>query len=80
MIAIRSQRRSASLMMWVENRIALPSSRSSWIAFCRSSAFSTSRPTVGSSKMSTGGSWTTVRAIDTFCFMPLESFSIRAPA
>src|ERR1039458_8048477 len=37
----------------------------------------TSSPSVGSSKIITGGSWTSVRAIDTFCFIPLESLSQR---
>ncbi len=78
MMAIRSQSFSASLMMWVEKRIVFPSSRSSRMIRCISRAFITSSPTVGSSKISTGGSWATVRAIDTFCFIPVESFSTRA--
>ena len=44
------------------------------MSFRISRALSTSKPTVGSSKMSTGGSCATVRAIDTFCFMPWEAF------
>ena len=35
-------------------------------------ATSTSRPVVGSSKISTGGSWMIVRAIETFCFIPVD--------
>jgi len=32
---------------------------------------------VGSSKIMTGGSWTRVRAMEVFCFMPVESLSQR---
>src|SRR6266852_5043646 len=35
------------------------------------------RPRVGSSKIITGGSWTKVRAMEVFCFMPVESLSQR---
>jgi hypothetical protein len=54
----------------------LPASRRA--AICRSTArwTSTSSPAVGSSKISTGGSWTNALAIDTFCFMPVD---IRPP-
>ena len=38
-------------------------------------ATSTSRPAVASSKISTGGSWTRARAIETFCFMPVDIFA-----
>ena len=37
----------------------------------------TSRPTVGSSKIMTEGSCTSVRAMETFCFIPVESLSQR---
>ena len=37
-------------------------------------------PVVGSSKIITGGSWTTARAIATFCFMPVEKLSARRSA
>ena len=36
-----------------------------------------SRPTVGSSKMITGGSWTIAWAIPTRCLKPLESLRIK---
>ena len=38
-------------------------------------ATSTSRPEVGSSKISTGGSWMMARAIDTFCRIPVLIFA-----
>jgi len=37
----------------------------------------TSSPTVGSSKIITEGSWTRVRAMETFCFMPVDKASQR---
>ena len=74
MIATRSQSRSASRMMCVENMMHLPWSRSSAIASNSARATSTSRPVVASSKISTGGSCTIARAIDTFCFMPVDIF------
>ena len=36
-----------------------------------------SNPSVGSSKIITGGSCTSVRAIEVFCFMPVDSLSHR---
>ena len=36
-------------------------------------ALMTSSPEVGSSKIITGGSWISVRAMETRCFMPVES-------
>ena len=39
-----------------------------------------SSPRVGSSRMRTGGSCRTARAIETFCFMPVDSFSQRTSA
>ena len=52
-------------------------SRSSRI-FCKTTRWTrTSSPEVGSSKIKTGGSWTIVRAIDTFCFIPVDIFEPR---
>lgn len=53
-IAMRSQSFSASLMIWVEKMIALPSARNSAITFCISTALSTSSPTVGFVKIQDG--------------------------
>ncbi len=53
----------------------LPWSRSSATVFSSARATSTSSPAVASSKISTGGSWTMARAIDTFCFMPVDIFA-----
>ena len=77
MIATRSQSFSTSCMLCVEKTMRLPGSRSS--AICRSTTrcTRTSRPEVGSSKISTGGSWTIVRAIETFCFIPVDIFEPR---
>ena len=72
MIATREQSFSTSCIEWVENTIVLPRSRSSRIFWRTTRATSTSSPDVGSSKIKTGGSWTMVRAIDTFCFMPVD--------
>ncbi len=72
MIAIRSQSFSASRMMCVENTTHLPCSRSSATVFSSARATSTSSPEVASSKISTGGSWTRARAMETFCFMPVD--------
>ena len=71
MIATRSHSFSTSRMMCVENRIVLPRPRSPRCSRSTARCTSTSSPAVGSSKISTGGSWTIARAIDTFCFMPV---------
>src|SRR6185312_8420142 len=71
-IASRSQSFSASRMMCVENSTHLPCSRSSATVLSKARATSTSKPEVASSKISTGGSWTKARAIETFCFMPVD--------
>ena len=77
MIATREQSFSTSCIEWVEKTIVLPWSRSSAI-FCRTTrATRTSSPEVGSSKIRTGGSWTIVRAIETFCFIPVDIFEPR---
>ena len=75
MIATRSQSFSTSRMMCVENRIVLPRPRSCLMLFSTARCTSTSSPAVGSSKISTGGSLTSARAIDTFCFMPVLIFA-----
>ena len=62
-------------MMCVEKTMHLPWSRSSATVFNSARATSTSSPAVASSKISTGGSWTTARATDTFCFMPVDIFA-----
>ena len=66
-----------SCIEWVEKMIVLPWSRSLMIFWSRARATRTSRPEAGSSKISTGGSWTTVRAIETFCLIPVDIFAPR---
>ena len=71
-MATRSHSFSTSRMMCVEKRMHLPRSRRRSMFCSTARATSTSRPSVGSSKISTGGSWTMARAIDTFCLMPVD--------
>ncbi len=77
MIATREQSFSTSCIEWVEKTIVLPWSRSSAIFWRTARATRTSSPEVGSSKISTGGSWTIVRAIETFCLIPVDIFEPR---
>ena len=74
MMATRSQSFSTSRMMCVEKMMHFPWSRSDAIALSTARATSTSSPVVGSSKIRTGGLWMIVRAIETFCFMPVDIF------
>ena len=78
--ATRSQSLSTSLMMWVEKMMHLPTSRQRSMNCNIVLAMRISSPSVGSSKITTGGSWTIDRAIATFCFMPVDSFSQRMSA
>ncbi len=75
--ATRVQSFSTSCIEWVEKTIVLPWSRSSAIFWSTTRATRTSRPEVGSSKIRTGGSWTIVRAIDTFCRIPVDILAPR---
>src|SRR6266478_4396518 len=77
MMPMVSQSFSTSLMMWVEKMTVLPLSRHSRMKAVMVRAVMMSRPLVGSSKIMTGGSWTRVRAMEVFCFMPVESLSQR---
>src|SRR5256885_1462691 len=77
MIPMVSQSFSTSDMMCVEKMTVLPLLRHSWMKAVMVRAVMTSRPLVGSSKIMTGGSWTRVRAMEVFCFMPVESLSQR---
>src|SRR2546421_12705059 len=77
MMPMVSQSFSTSLMMCVEKMTVLPLLRHSWMKAVMVRAVMTSRPLVGSSKIMTGGSWTRVRAMEVFCFMPVESLSQR---
>ena len=77
MTATREQSFSTSCMAWVEKTIVFPWSRSSAIFWRTTRATRTSSPEVGSSKIRTGGSWTIVRAIETFCFIPVDIFEQR---
>src|SRR5258708_34089780 len=63
--------------MWVEKIMGLALFRDSRMKAVMVRVVMMSRPLVGSSKMMTGGSWTRVRAIEVFCFMPVESLSQR---
>ena len=74
MMATREQSFSTSCIEWVENTMVLPRSRSSRIFWRTTRATRTSSPEVGSSKIKTGGSWMIVRAIETFCFIPVDIF------
>ncbi len=77
MIARSSLSRLASPMMCVEKITVFPSSRACRIIAMILREVITSSPTVGSSNTTTSGSWTIVRAIDTFCVIPVESLPIR---
>ena len=69
--ATRSHSRSASSRLWVARTIVRPARRSSSIASRTTNAASGSSAAVGSSRKTTAGSWSSARAIASFCFMPL---------
>src|SRR5437762_5628871 len=77
MIVTRLHRRSASCSTWVEKITHLPRPLDSTMNSRISREARTSRLEVGSSNMSTGGSWTMARAIATFCFCPDDRLSAR---
>ena len=77
MIAISSQIRSASVMMWVEKMIVLPFDFRSSTIRSTSRAPITSSPDVGSSKINTGGSWSTTRQSERRCFIPVDILPTR---
>ena len=77
MIATREQSFATSCIACVEKMIVFPSDRSSPIFLSTARATNTSSPDVGSSKIRTGGSCTIVRAIETFCFIPVDIFPPR---
>ena len=58
----------------------MPSARHWRMNWMIARAAMTSRPEVASSKTTTSGSWMIVRAIETFCFMPVESLPTRRSA
>ena len=76
----REQISSAWESMWVEKRTHLPARANDWTASSTVRVTMGSRPVVGSSRISTGGSWTTARASETRCFMPVESRSFARSA
>src|SRR2546426_848763 len=80
MMPMMSQSFSTSLMMCVEKMTVLPCWRHSRMKLTMVRAVMMSRPSVGSSKIITGGSGTKVRAKETFCFIAVESFSQRRGA
>jgi hypothetical protein len=80
MTPMRSQSRSASPMMCVLSSTQLPAARRSSTNSTIAPAARMSRPVVGSSRIRTGGSCSTARAIETFCFWPVESPSVRPSA
>src|SRR5437879_10371881 len=77
MMPIVSQSFSASLMTCVEKTTVLPLSLHSRMKATMVLALMTSSPEVGSSKIITGGSFTSVRAMETRCFIPVERSSQR---
>ncbi len=70
---MRSQRYSASPMMWVENSTARPAARSRRMASTMNWPLTTSSALVGSSRMSRSGSWRNARAMLARCFSPEDS-------
>ena len=72
MMPIDVQQSASSVRMWLEMRIVLPIRRSSLSRAFTSSRARGSRPLDGSSRISTGGSWTSVLARQSRCFMPRD--------
>ena len=72
MMPIDVQQSANSVRMWLEMRIVLPIRRSSFSRAFTSIRARGSSPLAGSSRISTGGSWTSVLARQSRCFMPRE--------
>ena len=72
-MAMRSARSSASARLCVDTSTARPSARKRPMRSRTCRALAGSRPEVGSSSSTTGGSCTRARAMATRCFSPLES-------
>src|SRR5258706_2158068 len=77
MITIASHNAETSCMTWLEKRTHLPASRSLRTTSRRLRVVMTSRPLVGSSSRTLGGSCTRARAIATFILSPCEKPSVR---
>ena len=77
MIPTTSHNFSTSRITCVEKITVLPRSRHSRMNSIIVRAVMMSSPNVGSSKIITAGSCISVRAIEVFCFMPVESLSHR---
>src|SRR5208283_3484820 len=69
---IVAQESASSERMWLEIRIVFPILRNSPSSAFISRRARGSRPEAGSSRISTGGSWTSVLARQSRCFIPLE--------
>jgi hypothetical protein len=76
-MTISSHSAETSCITWLEKRTHLPASRSRRITSRSLRVVITSRPLVGSSSMTLGGSCTSVRAMATFIFSPCEKPSVR---
>jgi hypothetical protein len=77
MMRISSQSAETSCMTWLEKRTHLPSSLRRRITSRRFRVVMTSRPLVGSSSTTLGGSCTRMRAMATFMRSPCEKPSVR---
>ena len=67
------EQRSASSRYGVDIRMVMPWARNCDSSFQNSRRDTGSTPVVGSSSRITWGSWTSVQASASFCFMPPES-------
>ena len=72
MIPIEVQKSASSERMWLEIRIVLPIPRSSFSSAFISRRARGSSPEAGSSRIRTGGSWTSVLARQSRCFIPFD--------